>query len=183
MTRAGNNRLLWGAVKKLREGEAALRDAVAALNQRDGTNAAHVGTDAYGSTRLLTDAQLAELADRFRRSAHLPPPSRQLAGPRGGRARRPEVAANDVAYLASEGERSYALDLFRVLGWTDEARDAFIARQTHGRGIGTHAGCNAVIAPLERIARSKGFQIVEERRVKRIVAPPGGFAAFLGGRP
>ena len=180
MTRAGNNRLLWGAVKKLREGEAALRDAVVVMNIRDDTNAEHAGTAEYSSTRHLSNAQLAELADRFRRAAGLPPPSRQESGPRGGRARRPESAANDVAYLASEGERSYALDLFRVLGWTDEARDGFIARQTHGRGLGTHAGCNAVIAPLERIARSKGFQIVEERRVKRIVAPA---TAVTGGAP
>mgnify|MGYP000532384156 CR=1 FL=1 len=87
MTRASLNRLLWGAVKRIREGEAALRDRVALMNDRDGTNAAVAGTDDYYSTRLLSDAQLAELADHFRREAHLPAPSRQAAGPRGGRPR------------------------------------------------------------------------------------------------
>lgn len=180
MNRPANMRLLWGAVKKVRGGEEALRDRVAQLNALDGTNLAHAGTAEYSSLKLLSDEQLAKLADEFRRAAKLPPPSRQLAGPKGGRSRRPEIAAGSVAYLASEGERTYVLELVRMLGWTDEARDQFVARQTRGRGLGTHKACTACIAPLERIARAKGFQITEERRVKRVTVPsspaPGGAA-------
>jgi hypothetical protein len=44
---------------------------------------------------------------RFRASAGLPPPSRQVRGPRGGKPRRPDDAAWHVTYIASKGEQHY----------------------------------------------------------------------------
>jgi hypothetical protein len=173
-TRGASNRLLWGAVKRLPGGEAELRAAVAAVNDQDGTNQALRGTDDYRSTKNLTDAQLAGLADRFRASAGLPPPSRQARGPRGGKPRRPDDAAWRVTYIASKGEQHYIDYLRGIVDMAPEKWAAFVERQTRGAGLATHVACNAVIAPLERMLRARGYDIVEKDRIKTVRLPTAG---------
>lgn len=145
---------------------------VAALNDRDGTNADVRGTKEYSSLRRLTRAQLLELAHEFRKKARLPPANTLPSGPRGGRARRPMPLSENVTYIATQGERVYLEHLFDLVKWSDEAQAAFIDRQTKGAGLTTHRALNAVIAPLERILRARGWTCVERGRAKTWSPPP-----------
>jgi hypothetical protein len=164
-------RLLWAAVRRLGVGgEEALRAAVRRLNDRDGTNVGVKGTTDYESTRLLGDVQMFELADEFRRRARLPAASKRPRGPRGGRARRPNHLEG-VTFLASRGELEYVEYLFELLKWSEDAVRTFVQRQTKGVGLTTHTAVNAVTAPLERMLRARGFEMIEHDRVKRWLPP------------
>jgi hypothetical protein len=171
--RAALLRLVWGAVRRLPDGEQQLRDAIGLINDRDGTNRDVAGTADYSSLKRLTLEQLGELATDFRRRSHLPAPASRPHGPKGGRPRRPEPLVENVTYLASRGEQEYADYLFGLLGFDEEKRAAFVTRQTKGLGMTTHQACTAVIAPLERMVRARGFTIEEHRRLKSVrpVAP------------
>lgn len=163
-------RLIWAAVRRIPDGEDALRVAVGDLNDRDGTNQDVKGSKEYFSTKRLTFEQLGELADRFRKRANLPRVAR-APGPRGG-VRRP--AADDPArmtYLASDGQKTYIDHLFETLGFSPETRKSFIERQTKGAGLVTNRACQAVITPLERMARGRGYTITQVAREKRLVPP------------
>jgi hypothetical protein len=164
------NRLLWAAAKKL-GGEETVRTAVAAINDRDGTNAELRGTPEYSSTKRLTDQQFLELAMDFRRKAKLPMPSLNARAPRDKRPRHPPSDVNNVIYVATPVEKHYVEYLFDLLSWSDEARAAFIERQTKKRGLATHAAVTAVVAPLERLLRERGFRCFERDRQKTWRAP------------
>jgi hypothetical protein len=164
-------RLLWAAVRRLGVGgEEALRAGVRRLNERDRTNVELQGTTSYESTRLLSQEQLFELADEFRRRARLPAASKRPRGPRGGRARRPNHLER-VTFLASRGEVEYAEHLFELLKWSEDAVRDFIRRQTKGVGLTTHTAVTAVTAPLERMLRARGYELVERDHIKRWVGP------------
>jgi hypothetical protein len=170
-SRAGVMRLLWAAVRRLGVGgEEALRAGVRRLNERDRTNVEVKGTTSYESTRLLSQEQLFELADEFRRRARLPAASKRARGARGGRPRRPNHLEG-VTFLASRGEVEYIEYLFELLKWSEDAVRKFISRQTKGVGLTTHTACTAVSAPLERMLRARGYELLEHDRVKRWVAP------------
>lgn len=165
--------LIWAAVRKLPDGEACLRSAISRLNDCDCTNQSFVGQPEYSSTKLLDQRQLRELADEFRRRAKLPRASAQPRGPKGGKPRRSAVADEParVSYLASRGELDYLEYLFDLVDWSEEARTSFTLRQTKGAGATTHATVNAVVAPLERMLRARGFTCTEQGRSKHWAAP------------
>jgi hypothetical protein len=166
-------RLLWAGVRRVPEGEACLRDAVERINDRDGTNASAKGTDDYRSTTLLNDQQLFQLAHHFRKLANLPATTMRKRGPKGGRPRRPDGDPQRVTYLATQGERDYLDYLCSLLGVDATKRETFIDRQTKGRGLTTHAALTAVISPLESMLRRRGYELREEKRSKRWIAPEG----------
>lgn len=171
MTGKASLRLLWAAVRRLPEGVEALRAHVVRMNERDNTNADVKGTDDYASTKRLTDEQLAELAETFRASAGLPPPSRLGRGPKGGRPRRPSPGSPNVSHLSTLAERDYAAFLFVKLEFSSAAIDKFIARQTKGVGLSTHRACSAVVEPLERMMRARGWTLREKDRLKQWIPP------------
>ena len=171
MNRQGAVGLLWAAVKRLPDGEEAMRLAVERMNDRDGTNAVKRGTPDYSSTKLLSDSQLLELAADFRRKVQLPAMTKRALGPRGGRARRAENTNGNVTYLATAAELAFINDMFGLLAVDEKRRAAFIHRQTKGQGITTHTLAEKVATPLQAMLRRRGYQIVERNRVKHLVPP------------
>lgn len=159
-------RLLWIAVKHLPGGEPQLRDLVAALNDRDGTNAAAKGSDEYSSTKALSDAQFNQLLDQVVKEAKLP------KAPRRARRRRlPAEVATTVVFLATQEELVYVVHLFDLLRWGEEARAGFVLRQTKHPEIKTHWDASRVIEPLERMLKRKGFSLDEGQGKKVWRAP------------
>lgn len=145
--KAANSRL-WGMVRSLPGGKETLRDLVALLRQEDRSGKELLGTEAYCSTRLLTDLQFQRLLQ-------------MVAEKVPGRPRRRRCLTGNVVWLASGGERRYVNWLARALGWTPEALEEFITRQTQGRGIKQHKDASSVIEPMERMLRERGFTCEE----------------------
>jgi hypothetical protein len=153
------NARLWAMTKQqLPGGEETLRDLVALLRQEDGTGRELAGTVDYCSTRLLTDAQLYQLLEKVKERAE--PKKRRRAD------------AGNVTFLISVGERRYINVLRRQLGWSEEALAEFGDRQTKARGLTCHEQATAVIEPMERMLREKGWVCTEEDGHKWW-APPG----------
>jgi len=151
---------LWMAARKL-DAEADVRTAVVEVNDRDGTNAEHAGTPEYASTRHLNDAQLRELAERFRARASEPPLRRARARRRG--------RADNVTVLVSREELHYLERLAGALVaagvWrTQDALEGFMARQTRGRGIRTHVDASKLITPMESMLKKAGWSCSRDGR-------------------
>lgn len=149
MNRKAANRRLWSHVRHLPGGEETLRDMVAQLHQQDGTAKDLVGTDEYTSTRRLTDAQFMRLIERVQEKVDWPKARRSREG--------------NVAYLVTEGTREYIRFMAGALKFTGEAFDAFVARQTKGKGLKTRRAASAVIEPLERMMRARGWTATEAK--------------------
>lgn len=149
MNRKAANSRLWGLVKSLPGGEQTLRDLVAILHQEDGSGKGLLGTKEYCSTRLLTDGQFARLMRMVEEKSTRPKRRRCLDG--------------NVVWLVSGGELRYVRYLARSLGWTKETLQEFISRQTHGRGVKRHQDASAVIEPMERMLRERGYRLTEEK--------------------
>jgi hypothetical protein len=136
---------IWMSARKLEGGEALVRRAVIALNERDGTNQTLFPSSGYGSTRFLSEAQLRELAQDFRHRAGDPP------------LRRPRRGGRNLVAIATPAERTYVAEVARLLEWTPDGLTKFIERQTRRRELRTHADVTRVLTPLEAILKKKGW--------------------------
>ena len=152
------NRRLWTLVRKHPGGEDALRDMVASIHSDDGTGKALVGTDAFTSTRQLTEKQFLRLIARV--EAGVPRPTRRKNNDEG-----------NVTFLATAGSTNYIRHLAGELGWTDEGLKKFIKRQTKGKGVRTYAEAQAVVVPLERMLRDRGYELLISNGRKWCVPP------------
>lgn len=121
-----------------------MRDMVASLRSEDGTGRDLVGTDAYTSTRKLTVPQLRKLIARV-----------EEGGKRERRRQAP--AACQIDHLLSKGERDYVEFMRRALQWSKAALDDFAARQCKGKRLATHAQTTALITPMERLLKERGW--------------------------
>lgn len=163
MVRRALNSRLWGLVRReLAGGEETLRDLVALLRQEDKSGRELAGTERYTSIRLLTDEQLKRLVE--------------MVEERCGKKRRRSPDGTQVTFLTSPGELRYVSYLAGELGWSKEALDAFTARQTEGKGLRTHALVSAVVEPMERMLRERGYTCEESCRRKWWTQPSGGEA-------
>jgi hypothetical protein len=159
-------KLLWTCVRRLPSGEDVLRTAVCDINDRDKTNQDRKGSSEYFSTKLLSDGQLLRLTDRMKKASQLEPNQQQR--------RRPPNTSKNVTYLASPSEREWIDTLFKALGFADDKRTAFITRQAGASSVSTHDEATAVIHPLERMARARGWRIVKEGQRKCLLPAPQG---------
>lgn len=137
----------WQLVHRHPGGESAGRDCIAAVHDADGTCRELKGTDAYSSTKTLTDAQWKKVLEQLH--AHAKPRRRRRRSPHG-----------DVAYFVSPQQQAYISRLATLLGWSDEAFDAFILRQIKKPSATTHEEVDKIITPLERICRARGMDCI-----------------------
>jgi len=158
--RRGLNARLWSLIKLLPGGEETMRDMVAAMHQADGTGKELLGTDEYTSTRRLSERQFKHLLKLVENRA------RRAKWPK--RRRAPE---GNVVWFVSEAERKYIRFLSISLGWSKKALTEFVERQTKGKGVRTHKAASALIEPLERMLRERGWTCTETRGQKWWSAP------------
>ena len=139
---------LWGLVRRHPGGEQTLRDVIAAIHDEDGTNQAARGTDAYTSTKTLTDKQLARAVDRLDEGA-------------APRKRRRSKGDKQVKFFISGGERSYLGVLKSKLRWSKDAYREFCERQIKKPAPQTHNEATALIEPMERMLAERGWKLTE----------------------
>jgi len=135
-------------VRHLPGGEETMREMIAYIRQEDGTGQ-ELNSEDYVSTRKLSDEQFQHLLSMVRSKSNAP------------RKRRRRSRAGNVTYMVTDGERKYINFMAGALGWSEDALQGFVARQTRGKGIRTHRQASAVMEPMERLLKERGWSLSE----------------------
>jgi hypothetical protein len=150
-------RRLWSLVRELPGGEEAMRDMISLIRAEDGTGRELAGTRDYVSTKLLSLEQLRRLIDMIAEKLPQRPRRRSEFG--------------NVTFLAAPREVRFITRLAAALGWPPEGLEAFVRRQTSGRGLKTHDDVQRVLVPLQHIAQRHGFRFINAGGRKLFLPP------------